>query len=138
MSGIYDTIKDFLSEYNALLKEMNSYYNADSAKGYDVLSDDEKEAMKDSEVEKWEDKIKDSLLRRDSTLNSIISSFRNKMMGTFTASNGRTYSLSSIGFQHQVTMQKAVFFISEVMKMMQSMQMKRMFLSSYWKKILMQ
>lgn len=97
VSGIYDTIKDFLSEYNALLKEMNSYYNADSAKGYDVLSDDEKEAMKDSEVEKWEDKIKDSLLRRDSTLNSIISSFRNKMMGTFTASNGRTYSLSSIG-----------------------------------------
>ncbi len=97
VSGIYDTIKDFLSEYNALLKEMNSYYNADSAKGYDVLSDDEKEAMKDSEVEKWEDKIKDSLLRRDSTLNSIISSFRNKMMGTFTASNGKTYSLSSIG-----------------------------------------
>ena len=96
VSGIYDTIKDFLSEYNALLKEMNSYY-ADSAKGYDVLSDDEKEAMKDSEVEKWEDKIKDSLLRRDSTLNSIISSFRNKMMGTFTASNGKTYSLSSIG-----------------------------------------
>ena len=92
VSGIYDTIKDFLSEYNALLKEMNSYYNADSAKGYDVLSDDEKEAMKDSEVEKWEDKIKDSLLRRDSTLNSIISSFRNKMMGTFTASNGKTYS----------------------------------------------
>lgn len=97
VSGIYDTIKDFLSEYNALLKEMNSYYNADSAKGYDVLSDDEKEAMKDSEVENWEDKIKDSLLRRDSTLNSIISSFRNKMMGTFTASNGKTYSLSSIG-----------------------------------------
>lgn len=97
VSGIYDTIKDFLSEYNALLKEMNSYYNADSAKGYDVLSDDEKEAMKDSEVEEWEDKIKDSLLRRDSTLNSIISSFRNKMMGTFTASNGKTYSLSSIG-----------------------------------------
>ena len=97
VSGIYDTIKDFLSEYNALLKEMNSYYNADSAKGYDVLSDDEKEAMKDSEVEKWEDTIKDSLLRRDSTLNSIISSFRNKMMGTFTASNGKTYSLSSIG-----------------------------------------
>ena len=97
VSGIYDTIKDFLSEYNALLKEMNSYYNADSAKGYDVLSDDEKEAMKDSEVEKWEDKIKDSLLRRDSTLNSIISSFRNKMMGTFTASNGKTYSLSYIG-----------------------------------------
>ena len=97
VSGIYDTIKDFLSGYNALLKEMNSYYNADSAKGYDVLSDDEKEAMKDSEVEKWEDKIKDSLLRRDSTLNSIISSFRNKMMGTFTASNGKTYSLSSIG-----------------------------------------
>ena len=46
-------------------------YNADSAKGYEPLTDDEKDAMSDSEVEKWEKKIKDSLLRKDSTINGV-------------------------------------------------------------------
>lgn len=96
-SAIYDTIKDFISEYNSLLKEMNTYYNADSAKDYDVLTDDQKEAMSDDEIEKWETKIKDSLLRRDDTLSSLISSFRSCMMGTYKASNGKTYALSSLG-----------------------------------------
>lgn len=96
-SGVYDTIKEFVSEYNALLKEMNTFYNAGSASDYDVLSDEEKDAMSESEVEKWEGKIKDSLLRRDSTLGVIVSSFKNKMMGTYTSSDGRRFALSSIG-----------------------------------------
>ena len=96
-SGVYDTIKEFVSEYNALLKEMNTFYNAGSAEDYEVLSDEEKDAMSESEVEKWEGKIKDSLLRRDSTLSAIVSSFKNKMMGTYTSSDGRRFALSSIG-----------------------------------------
>lgn len=96
-SAIYDTIKDFITEYNSVLTEMNKYYGADSAKGYDILTDEEKDAMSESEVEKWETKIKDSLLRRDTTLSGIVSSFRNNMMGMVTASNGKRYALSSLG-----------------------------------------
>lgn len=96
-SAVYDTIKDFISEYNSILKEMNTYYYAGSARGYDVLTDEQKEAMTDDEIEKWETKIKDSLLRRDDTLNSLISSFRNKLAGTYKASNGKTYSLAMLG-----------------------------------------
>lgn len=96
-SAVYDTIKDFISEYNTILKEMNTKYNAVSARDYDVLTDEQKEAMSDDEVEKWEGKIKDSLLRRDDTLNSLISSFRNDMMGSYRASNGKSYSLASLG-----------------------------------------
>lgn len=96
-TGVYDTIKEFISEYNAILKEMNTLYNAGSARDYDVLSDEEKDAMSDSEVEKWEAKIKDSLLRRDTTLGGIISSFKNKMMGTYRTSDGNRFSLAAIG-----------------------------------------
>lgn len=96
-SAVYDTIKDFISEYNSLLKSMNTSYNADRAKGYDVLTDDQKKAMTDDEIEKWETKIKSSLLRRDSTLNGVITSFRSNMMGTYKASNGKTYSLANLG-----------------------------------------
>ena len=75
---------------------MDSAYNADSSKGYEPLTDDEKEAMSDKEVEKWEQKIKDSLLRRDSTLNSIASSMKVAMAKSYTI-NGKSYSLSSFG-----------------------------------------
>lgn len=97
-TGVYDSIKDFLSEYNAVLKEMNTAYNAASAKGYQMLTDEQKEAMTDSQVDKWESKIKDSLLRRDDSLSSVISSFRTKMTGvSITASDGKRYSLANLG-----------------------------------------
>jgi len=69
--GIYNMIKNFFTEYNKLINEMDSMYNAESSKGYEPLLSEEKEALSDSEVEEWEKKIKDSLLRRDSTLSSV-------------------------------------------------------------------
>jgi flagellar hook-associated protein 2 len=94
--GIYDKIKDFLTEYNSIINEMCKLYNADSSSGYDPLTDDEKDAMSDSEVEKWETKIKDSLLRHDSTLNSVMTSMTNAMAKSIKI-NGKNYSLSSFG-----------------------------------------
>lgn len=96
-SAVYDNIKEFITEYNSILKTMNTYYGAASASSYEVLTDDQKKAMSDDEVDKWNTKIKDSLLRRDSTLNSLISTLKTDMMGTVTASNGKTYSLANLG-----------------------------------------
>ena len=70
-SGIYDMIKNMLAQYNKAINEIDKYYNADSARKYSMLTDEEKEAMKDKEVEEYEDKIKSSLLRRDSNLSTI-------------------------------------------------------------------
>lgn len=95
-SGIYDMVKNFIKEYSALINEMDKLYNADSAKGYEPLTDDEKEAMSDSEVEKWESKIKDSLLRRDSTLNTVASAMKEIMMSGFEV-NGKTMYLYDFG-----------------------------------------
>ena len=95
--SVYNTIKDFLSEYNSVLDEMNKSYRAASSKGYDPLTDEQKEAMSEDEIEKWETKIKDSLLRRDSTLDGIISSMKNAMMTTTVEVDGKKYSLASLG-----------------------------------------
>ena len=100
-SGIYDMVKKFLKEYNDLIKEMDTLYNADSASKYEPLTSEEKDAMSDSEVEDWEKKIKDSLLRRDSTLNTVASEMKNKMMDGYTVTdkNGKTFTmyLSNLG-----------------------------------------
>lgn len=92
----YDMIKKFVTNYNAILKEMNELYYADSAKGYDPLSDDEKEAMTESQIEKWEDKIKGSIFRRDNTIGSLLSSMKSAVMSTVEV-DGKTYSLASFG-----------------------------------------
>lgn len=96
VQGIYDKIKDFLTDYNDLMKEMSKLYNADSAKGYEPLTSEEKDAMSDSDVEMWEDKIKSSLLRRDSTLSGVMSAMSGAMLAGYDV-NGKNYSLSSFG-----------------------------------------
>ncbi len=98
---IYNAVKDFVKEYNSLIKEMSTLYNADSAKDYNPLTDDEKESMSDSEVEEWEKKIKTSLLRRDDTISSLLSTMRSTLNKSvaYTGADGNTkqYSLASFG-----------------------------------------
>lgn len=94
--GIYDKVKDFLTQYNSVINEITKLYNADSAKGYEPLTDEERDAMSETEIEKWEDKIKSSLLRRDSSLGSIMNAMINSMSQTFEV-NGKKLSLSNFG-----------------------------------------
>lgn len=94
--GIYNMIKDFLKEYNTVVNEMTKAYGAKSAKGYEPLTDEQKDEMSDTEVEKWENKIKEALLRRDDKLNSILSSFNTGMQKGFVI-NGKNYNLSTFG-----------------------------------------
>lgn len=98
VSGIYDMVKNFIKEYSSLINEMDKLYNADSAKGYEPLTDDEKDAMSEKEVEKWEEKIKDSLLRRDSTLSTVSSAMKEIMASSYTV-NGKSMSLSDFGIE---------------------------------------
>lgn len=94
--GIYDMVKSFLKEYNAVINELDKLYNADSASDYEPLTDDEKESMSESEITKYEQKIKDSLLRRDSSVSGISNALKQAMMGGVEI-DGKDYYLSSFG-----------------------------------------
>lgn len=98
VDGLYDKIKDFFTEYNSLINEMDSKFNAASAKGYEPLTDDEKDQMTDKEIEKWETKVKDALLRRDSTLDSVSNAIKNAFAKLYEV-DGKTYSLASFGIK---------------------------------------
>ncbi|WP_410496033.1 flagellar filament capping protein FliD [Cellulosilyticum sp. ST5] len=79
VDSMVEAVKNFVNEYNTLLEEINGKLSADSAKGYDPLTDEEKEAMSEKEIELWENKIKSSLLRNDSTLKDLSSMLRSAM-----------------------------------------------------------
>ncbi len=94
----YELVKEALTEYNKLIEEMNTLYNADSARGYDPLTDEQKEAMSEDEIKNWEDKIKGSLLRRDNTLGSLLSSMRTALTSVYAdEETGEKFSLSTYG-----------------------------------------
>ncbi|MDD7049878.1 MAG: flagellar filament capping protein FliD [Lachnospiraceae bacterium] len=95
--GIYDMIKNFFKEYNELIIEMDSLYNAESSKGYEPLTDEEKEALSEKEIEKWEEKIKNSILRKDSTLNTVSSAIKQIMLQGVKMSDGSQLYLSEFG-----------------------------------------
>lgn len=98
---IYNAVKDFIKEYNALIEEMNTLLHADRAKGYEPLTNEEKSALSEDEVKDWEKKIKDSLLRQDSTISSLVTMMRSTLNKSveYTNSDGITkkYSLYSFG-----------------------------------------
>lgn len=96
--GVYNVIKNFLKEYNSLINEMDKLYNAEETKDYEPLTEDEKKEMSDSDVEKWEAKIKGSILRRDSNLSTLASVMKNTMLKGATV-NGKQMYLADFGIE---------------------------------------
>ncbi len=88
--AIYQSVKSFITKYNELITEINEKTGAASAKDYDPLTSEEKEAMAEDEVKLWEDKIKSSLFRNDQKLGDLGDILRN----TLTTNSG----VSTSGF----------------------------------------
>ena len=113
--GVYNMIKDFIKAYSELINEMDSLYNAESAKDYEPLLTEEKEALSDSEIEEWEKKIKDSLLRRDSTLRDVSSALKMSMMAGFTIGGQKVYlsdfGIATLGYFNSADNEKNAYHI---------------------------
>lgn len=93
--GIYDMVKSFIKDYNELINEMDKLYNAASTK-IEPLSDEERDAVSDSEAEKLEKQVRDALLRKDENLNDVFSALKDVMAGGFEV-GGKTMYLSDFG-----------------------------------------
>ena len=91
---VYDKIKNFTDSYNDLLVTLNKYYKEENT-GYDPLTDEEREALSDTQEEKWEKMAKKGILRRDSTLADAINQMRSAV--TSYVSGSSISSLFEIG-----------------------------------------
>ena len=99
-SGIYDKIKSFLKKYNELVKKFDELYNAPNAKDYTMLTEEEEWSMSEKQVEDWNNKIKESLLRKDATLGKVSSAMKTIMASAFEveAADGSTKKMSIAAF----------------------------------------
>lgn len=99
-SAMYDMIKKFVTEYTSLINEMDKMYNAKAGSTYKPLTDEEKAAMSDYEVEKWEEKLKESALYKDSSVKDVSSALTELMNQGFEV-NGKKMFLFDFGIEAQ-------------------------------------
>lgn len=76
-----ETIKSFVEDYNKLVDELNTQVKTKYDKDYQPLTEEQREEMKDKEIEQWEEKAKTGLLYQDSTISNIITSLRSSVSG---------------------------------------------------------
>lgn len=86
--AIMDTLKEFVKDYNALIKDLNGLTHAASSKDkYEPLTEAQKKEMSEDEIEKWEKKAKEGLLRGDRDISNFLTDMRTALYSKAGANN---------------------------------------------------
>ncbi len=101
---IKETIKGFVEDYNQLIEDVYEYIGKAPAKDssgnkYEPLTDEEKEAMSEEEIEKWEKTAKQGILYNDRTVSDIMSKMRTALYNTVELDDGSKIGMFSIGIR---------------------------------------
>jgi len=77
---IVDNLKAFVEDYNKLIEKLNKYTHEKAYyKDYPPLTEAQKKEMTDKEIELWEEKAKEGLLRNDKEISSFLSDMRSAL-----------------------------------------------------------
>jgi len=96
IDGIVDKIKSFVENYNAVMEKIGTKLSEKRYRAFPPLTDEQKEAMKESDIEKWEEKARSGLLTGDSLLSGLYSNIRIAASSAIEG-EGKYRTLSSIG-----------------------------------------
>ncbi len=105
-----DRIKGFVTAYNELVDSLQTKVGEKVYRGFPPLSDTQREAMNDKEIELWEEKAKSGMLRGDPYISSLLSSLRSAL---YTTVEGTGMSLSDIGLNTGIYSDGAKITIDE-------------------------
>lgn len=99
VEGATERVKSFVEDFNKLVKEINTQVTTYPDSSYDVLTDEQKAEMTESEIEKWEEKAKEGILYGDSAMRSLSMDVQSIM--TTLMSSGASYAdLEKIGITY--------------------------------------
>lgn len=90
----YDFIKGFVDKYNEVIDKLNSTISEKRYSDYLPLTEDQKSAMSEEQIKKWETYAKSGLLKDDSIISATLSKFRKALYDSVA---GVGVNLSSIG-----------------------------------------
>ena len=94
---ILNKIKEFVEGYNIIVDKMNSLVGQKRYSSFQPLTDKQKEAMSDKEVELWEAKAKSGLLKGDDIISRSIQKVRSGLYSTVQGATGSYNHLTNVG-----------------------------------------
>lgn len=94
---IVDNVKKFVEDYNKMIDSLNDKIYEVAYKDYQPLTTEEKSAMSEEEIKKWEEKAKSGLLYKDSILRNVVSDMRTALNRPVEGLTGKYISAGSIG-----------------------------------------
>lgn len=75
----FDKIKNFVDSYNQLIEEINTKLVEKQYNDFPPLTDEQREAMSEKDIELWEEKAMSGLLRNDSVLQKLVYDMRSAL-----------------------------------------------------------
>ena len=97
VDSIYDKVKNFVDEYNKLVDEINKQVNQKYYRDFPPLTNEQKEAMTEKDIELWEEKSKSGLLKGDSALTRALQRIRSGLYETVENVAGSYNHITQIG-----------------------------------------
>lgn len=95
---IYDEIMKFVEDYNKVIDKINGKVKEDRHRDFPPLTDEQREAMSEKDIEMWEEKAKSGLLRSDSILSNGLNQMRSHLYASVSGDGiGVFKQLSQIG-----------------------------------------
>lgn len=78
---VVDNMKKFVEDYNKIMDKIYSLVTEKANKEYPPLTEAQKKDMSEEEIERWEKKAKEGLLRNDSEMRSFMDKMQNSIFG---------------------------------------------------------
>lgn len=107
---IIDNIKNFVEAYNSLIDEISGKITEKRHYDFKPLTDDEREALSDKEIEDWEAKAKSGVLRGATELSDMLTRMRNALIEPV---QGAGISLAEIGIKSESYLSRGKLAIDE-------------------------
>jgi flagellar hook-associated protein 2 len=111
--AIVNKIKDFVTQYNDIMDKINSALTEKRYRDYLPLTDEQKDAMSDKEIERWEEKAKSGLLNGDSILYKAFYDMRNAISHPVQGVSGELNSMSKLGITSGLWYENGRLYIDE-------------------------
>jgi len=105
-----ELIKGFVEKYNELLDKINTKLAEKREYAYEPLTDEQKDAMTEDEIKRWEEKAKSGLLGGDSLLRAIVTELRNAVISNV---EGAGLTLADIGIKSNSWVDKGKLYVDE-------------------------
>lgn len=114
---IVEAVKTFINDYNETLKTLNDKITETKNRDYKPLTDAQKEALTEKQIEQWEAKAKAGLIRNDPTLSKMISVLRSASTAIVNTGSSQYNSLASLGISTGDYSEKGKLYLMDESKL---------------------